>query len=284
MSDNSYYKCIDTHKTPMPLTNLKADSLLKQTVQAVQQTGEILLKRFDSNARPTDLPSLLAMIAANDKAVATQLRQQLQAIRSQAQWLEDEEAQGPLPPGEWWLVDAVEGNVNHIHGMGDWGVTATLVRDNQAVLTVVDEPLAARVYTAQVGYGAFLNGQPLRVSAKQDLRAAIVSTGQARPGEDIGTRNRMGASITAMLHQALLVGASVPTTMQLAHVAAGRLDAFWQQGNVVAGLAGGALLVAEAGGTVSDWHGAPWTLASASFVAAAPGVHTAIVNVLGKVG
>lgn len=258
-----------------------ADSaLLALTTQAVHQTGQILLQRFNPDARPADFPSLLAMIDANDQAATLHLRRQLEAIRPQAHWLEDEKASGKLPDGEWWVTDPVEGNVNHIHGMGDWGVTATLVRDNEAVLTVVDEPLAHRVYTARRGGGAFLNGRAIHVSAKQDLRAAMVSTGQATPGEDAATHQRTGRSITAMLNQALLVKVAVPTTMQLIHVAAGRLDGFWQTGNVLSGLVGGALLVREAGGVVSDWNGAPWSPASANFAAGAAGVHAAMVQVL----
>jgi myo-inositol-1(or 4)-monophosphatase len=257
--------------------------LLEQTAEAVHYTGQILLQRFDLDARPSDLPSLLAMIDANDEVATAHLRPQLQAIRPQARWLGDEKAAGPLPPGEWWVVDPVEGNVNHIHGMGDWSVTATLVRDNEAVLTVVDEPLTSRVYTALRGHGAFLNGQPIQTSRKQDLRAALVSTGQATPGEDSFTRVRMGRSIAAMLDQALLVKAAVPATMQLIHVAAGRLDTFWQPSNVLSGLVSGALLVREAGGVVTDWRGAPWTLASSDFAATAPGLHAAVVQVLEQI-
>ncbi|HEY0060535.1 MAG TPA: inositol monophosphatase family protein [Telluria sp.] len=243
----------------------------------------MLLDRFNPDARPADLAALMAMIDANDEAAALHLRQQLLAIRPQARWLEDEKATGPLPPGEWWVADPVEGNVNHIHGMGDWSVTATLVRDNEAVLTVVDEPLAHRVYTALRGGGAFLNGRPIQTSAKQDLGAAMVSTGQATPDEDAATHDLTGNAIIAMLRQALLVKAAVPSTMQLVHVATGRLDCFWQTGNVLSGLVGGALLVREAGGVVSDWQGAPWTLASPSFAASARGLHAAVVQVLRKV-
>ncbi len=287
MSDSSYYYRIATKDQIMTMNTSATHSedtlLLEETAQAVRHTGQILLRRFDTDARPADLPSLLAGIDANDKAATGHLRQRLQAIRPQARWLEDEKAAGPLPPGEWWVVDPVEGNVNHIHGMGDWGVTATLVRDNEVVLTVVDEPLTSRVYTALRGSGAFLNNRPLQTSNKLDLRAALVGTGQATPGEDTLTRARMWRSIAGMLEQALLVKAAVPATMQLVHVAAGRMDVFWQHSNVLSGLVAGALLVREAGGVVTDWHGAPWTLASPSFVASAPGLHAAAVQVLQQV-
>jgi myo-inositol-1(or 4)-monophosphatase len=257
-------------------------SLMRQMAQAVHSTGQILLQRFNAEKPPADLQDLLAMIDANDEVALKHLRPKLLALRPQAQWLEDEKATGLLPSGEWWVVDPVEGNVNHIHGMGDWSVTATLVRNNKPILTVVDEPLTSRVYTAQQDGGAFLNGQPIRISPKHDLRAALVGTGQATPSEAFEQLERLGHTITEMLNKALLVKAAVPATMQLIHVAAGRLDAFWQVGSVLSGLVSGALLVRESGGVVSDWAGEPWTPESADFLAAAPGVHSAIVEILRK--
>jgi myo-inositol-1(or 4)-monophosphatase len=164
--------------------------------------------------------------------------------------------------------------------MGEWAVTAALVRDNVPVLAVVHVPLTGDTYTALRGGGAFLDGERLRASAKTDLRAALVGTGQARPGETEEALRRMGASVTGMLLDALVVRVSVPATMQLIHVAAGRMDTFWQFSDVRSGLLPGALLVAEAGGTVTDTRGEPWSLASADFLASAPGVHARAVEVL----
>jgi myo-inositol-1(or 4)-monophosphatase len=90
----------------------------------------------------------------------------------------------------------------------------------------------------------------------------------------------MGATVTAMLINALVVRVSVPATLQLVHVASGRMDAFWQFSDVRSGLLPGALLVAEAGGTVTDTRGEPWTLAGGDFLACAPGLHAQAVGVL----
>lgn len=97
---------------------------------------------------------------------------------------DDEEGRGGLGPGEWWVADAAEGNINHIHGLVGWGVTATLIRDEIPVLTAVALPALGQVFTAAHGRGAFLNDAPITVSTKSDLSAALVGTGQAKPGED----------------------------------------------------------------------------------------------------
>src|SRR5205814_198830 len=139
-------------------------------------------------------------------------------------------------------------------------------------------------YTAVRGSGAaYVNGVPMRPSTKTELKAAIVTTGQARPGETAATDRRLGESVTAMLHAALVVRMTVPATFQLGLVAAGQIDGFWQYSDVRSGLAAGALLVGEAGGRVTDTRGRPWTLASEDFLAAAPGVHAEAVRALARV-
>lgn len=90
--------------------------------------------------------------------------------------------------------------------------------------------------------GAYLDGGRLRPSAKTDLGVALVATGQATPGEDSDIHRRIDQSVATMLENALVVRVSVPATLQLIHVAAGRMDAFWQYSRVRSGLLAGALL------------------------------------------
>ncbi|MFD8093239.1 inositol monophosphatase family protein [Streptomyces malaysiensis] len=268
--------------TTTPGTGLDA-ALLTRVTAAVRTAGDLLRERHTPHPRGVALGEIVAEIHANDNAVLDVLKAPLMAARPGARWAEDELEGGALPPGEWWIVDPAEGNINHVHGMSDWAVTATLVRNNRPVLTVVHLPPTGDWYTAVAGQGARLNGAPLRVSAKTDLGAALVGTGQARPGEDELTFHRIGASVTQLLVHGLVVRVSVPATLQLIHVAAGRMDAFWQFSDVRSGLVAGALLVAEAGGTVTDTRGNPWDLASGDFLATAPGIHTAAVSVLSSV-
>jgi myo-inositol-1(or 4)-monophosphatase len=256
------------------------ETLLSAVVAALREAGGHLKRRFSSDSRPGSRAELLAAIHANDASSLNVLRGALANARPRATWVEDELETGALPPGESWIVDPVEGNINHIHGMDDWCVTATLVRDDTPVLTAVYLPMTGDLYTAIRGAGAYLNDVRLQASAKTELGTALVGTGQARPGEDKETYRRIGRSVTAMLEGALVVRVSVPATLQLIHVAAGRMDVFWQYSQVRSGLLAGALLVEEAGGVISDTHGRPWSLTSDDFLAAAPGQHTSAVGVL----
>ncbi|MFE5079451.1 inositol monophosphatase family protein [Streptomyces mirabilis] len=256
--------------------------LLAQTAIAVRAAGSALRERFGDVVRYQSREELMRALAANDDTALDILRPRLTALRPDARWVEDELAGGALPSGEWWVVDPAEGNVNHLHALPEWAVTATLVRDNQPVLTAVHLPLTGETYTALTGAGAHLDGRPLRVSRTTDLGLSIVATSQARPDEDEKVVRRVGSSITEMLLDALVVRTSVPATLHLLNVAAGRIDAFWQFAGARADLLPGALLVAEAGGRISDAEGHPWTPESESFLAAASGVHADAVATLSR--
>ncbi|MFJ9378128.1 3'(2'),5'-bisphosphate nucleotidase CysQ [Streptomyces sp. NPDC101455] len=264
-----------------PATTSDAD-LLAGTESAVRAAGAALRDRFGDVVPYRTFDELMRALAANDDTVLDILRPRLTALRPNARWVEEELAGGALPAGEWWVVDPAEGNVNHLHGLPEWAVTATLVRDNQPVLTVVHLPMTGETYTALAGAGAHLDGRPLHVSRTPDLGLSIVATSQARPDEDEKVVRRVGASITEMLVDALVVRTSVPATLHLLNVAAGRIEAFWQFAGARADLLPGILLVTEAGGRISDAEGRPWTPESESFLAAAPDVHAAAVATLSR--
>ncbi|WP_435176670.1 inositol monophosphatase family protein [Actinacidiphila sp. bgisy145] len=273
---------IRTAEIAAPADSASDTDLLARTADAVRAAGSVLRERFGDVAAPRTREELMGVLAANDDAALAVLRPRLTRLRPDAGWVENELDGGALPSGEWWVVDPAEGNVNHLHALPEWAVTATLVRDNRPVLTAVHQPLTGRTYTALAGAGAHLDGRPLHVSPTADLGLSLVATSQARPDEDEKVVRRIGSSITAMLLDALVVRVAVPATLHLLDVAAGRLDAFWQFAGARADLLPGALLVTEAGGRITDAEGRPWTPQSASFLAAAPGVHARAVTTLSR--
>lgn len=254
--------------------------LLVSVVKVATAAGDRLTAEFSPDARPASRADMAATGRHTEELVLGALRPELEGLRPGAGWVDEDMEITPLPPGEWWVVDAVEGAVNYAHGMPEWGVTVTLVRDGQPVLAVVRQPVGDLTYTAVRGAGAQLNGRPLRTSAKAGLDAAIAVTGQAGQG---GTYRRIGESVTAMLAQALLVRTFVPSTFPMLLVASGQNDVFWQYEPVLPGIAAGVLLVTEAGGTVSRIDGSPWSPGSPDILATAPGLHQAAVDTLATV-
>jgi myo-inositol-1(or 4)-monophosphatase len=256
--------------------------LLSSVVQAATEAGDRLLAEFSPGSRPDSRADMAAAGHHTAALVLDGLRPELESVRPAAGWVDDDMETTPLPPGEWWVVDAVEGAVNYVHGMPEWAVTVTLMRDSEPVLAVVRQPVGDLTYTAVRGAGAHVNGQRLRASAKTDLDAAIAVTGQAEAGQG-DTYRRIGDSVTAMLGRALLVRTFVPSTFPMLLVAAGQHDMFWQYEPVLPGIAAGALLITEAGGTVSRIDGSRWSPGSPDILAAAPALHPAAVDALAAV-
>jgi myo-inositol-1(or 4)-monophosphatase len=256
--------------------------LLPVVVAAATAAGDRLTAEFSPAARPAGRADMAAAGRHTEALVLGRLQPVLARLRPGAGWVTDDLETTALPPGEWWVVDPVEGAVNYVHGLPEWAVTVALVRDGEPVLAVVRQPVGDLTYTAVKGAGARLNGEPLRTSAKTALDAAIAVTGQAEAGQD-ATYRRIGESVTAMLGKALLVRAFVPSTFPLLLVAAGQHDVFWQYQPVLPGVAAGALLVTEAGGTVSQLDGSPWGPGSPDILAAAPGLHQAAARALTSV-
>jgi myo-inositol-1(or 4)-monophosphatase len=254
--------------------------LLSAVTTLVQETGAHMWERFGAKVMPLTFDEIVSTVLANDAEALSILRPGLEKLRPEAGWLEDELTGGALPAGEWWVVDPLEGAVNFAHRTTEFAVTATLIQDNIPVLAAVYQPPTNTTYTAIQGGGAFRNGERLSTSAKKELSAAMVGTGQARPGETKEAHLQMGRSLTAMLDAAAVSRVSVPATLQLIQVADGRMDAFWQFSDVGSGLLSGALLVQEAGGIVTDLQGQQWTLAGKDFLAATPGIHAQALEVL----
>jgi myo-inositol-1(or 4)-monophosphatase len=252
------------------------DDLLDVTTAAVHDAA----KRLPAvNTKPVTSEALRAALRANDEAVTDVLRPALTAALPGSGWNTDEHGSGPMPGGDWWVVDPVGGNLNAVSGMADWNIGVSLVRDGRPVLAVVFAPVAGETFTAVAGQGAHTNGVPLRVSGKSDLATALTGTGQAKPDRDPDHASRAGAAVAAMMRHALYVRVSVPVSHQLTQVAAGRMDLHWQFDNLRSHIAP-VLIAREAGATVTDLDGKPWQITSDGYLAAAPGLHAAALDIL----
>lgn len=253
-------------------------TLIEDTAAAVREASRHVLHQ----PRPTSFDEIIIGVRANEVAVTEVLRPALAAMLPGATWDVDEHASGLMPDGDRWVVDPIGGNVNLVHGMPDWNIGVSLVRDNRPVLAAIYAPVADEMFTAVAGEGALLNGVPLRVSEKKELAGALASTSQAKPGRDEVAAWWVGATIEAMTGAALYVRSSVPVGHQLNQVAAGRTDLHWQYDNLRAHIAP-LLIVREAGGVVTHLDGRPWEIAGGGYLAAAPGLHAAALAVLRKV-
>ncbi|HXQ11500.1 MAG TPA: inositol monophosphatase family protein [Caulobacteraceae bacterium] len=170
-----------------------------------------------------------------------------------------------------WIVDPLDGTTNFLHAIPHWSITVALERDNEIVAGVTYNPISNEMFWAEKGRGAFLNDKRLRVAARRDLGEAVLATG-------IPFMGRAGhAAFLKELHQIAQKVAGVrrfgSAALDLAYVAAGRFDGFWERGPSKWDLAAGVLLVTEAGGVISDADGGDDPLNTGSVCAANAELH-----------
>ena len=152
-----------------------------------------------------------------------------------------------------WIVDPLDGTTNFLHGIPQFAISIALERDGTIVAGIVYNPANEELFIAERGKGAFLNDQRLRVAARQRLAEAVVACGLPHLGRgDLAQFRKEFAAVQEKVAGIRRFGAAA---LDLAWVAAGRLDAFWERNLAPWDMAAGLLMVREAGGFVSDLDG-----------------------------
>ena len=172
-----------------------------------------------------------------------------------------EEGGGLESPGRHWLIDPLDGTVNFVHGIPQISVSIALWEGSNPILGVVYDPLRDELFTAATGKGARLNGEPMSVSSTTNLERAVVATGF--PYDHGDHAQEYAAALAAVLETVNGIRRFGSAALDLAWVAAGRFDAFWEMGVAPWDQAAGMIVVREAGGRVTDPFGAesvPWTV------------------------
>jgi len=185
-----------------------------------------------------------------------------------------------LADREWlWVVDPLDGTTNFVHGLPNSVVSIGVAHRGTVVVAVIYNPYLDELFTAVHGKGAFVNGQRMRVADTASLKAGLLAAGFHHTPHVASTMVR---GVAAMLPAARGVRSFGSAALHLAYTAMGRLTGFWELDLSSWDIAAGALLVAEAGGRVTDTRGGAYTLAVRDVLATngAPGVHDAVLAVL----
>ncbi|NCA68627.1 MAG: inositol monophosphatase [Sphingobacteriia bacterium] len=177
-----------------------------------------------------------------------------------------------------WIIDPLDGTTNYLHGFPQFAVSIALLYKNELECGVVYDPLREELYTAARGRGAQLNDRRIRVANRASLDGALIGTGF--PFRD----HRYIDSYLGMFKAMTLATAGLrrpgSAALDLAYVAAGRTDGFWELGLSIWDCAAGVLLITEAGGTVSDLSGGKRHLETGHLVAGNLKIHAAMLDLL----
>jgi len=178
-----------------------------------------------------------------------------------------------------WIIDPLDGTTNFIHGFPQYAVSIALRHKNVITQAVIYDPTKNELFTASRGRGAYLNERRIRVSKRTQLAAALIGTGfPFRDLQGLDEYLTMFRELTVRTAGLRRAGAA---SLDIAYVAAGRLDGFWEMGLSAWDMAAGALLVQEAGGLVGDFQGESDYLDSGRVICGNPKIFAQLLQVIG---
>jgi myo-inositol-1(or 4)-monophosphatase len=192
---------------------------------------------------------------------------------------EEGTAKGANADAEYlWIIDPLDGTTNFLHGLPQYCVSIALQHKGQITQGVIYDPVRNDLFTATRGRGAFLNDHRMRVSRRQHLRDCLVGTGfPFRDGSDLDTYLKM---MRVMMTETAGLRRPGSAALDLAYVAAGYYDGFWEIGLNAWDVAAGSLLIIEAGGLIGDLLGDDAYLYGGQVIAANPRIFAQMVKVL----
>ena len=183
-----------------------------------------------------------------------------------------------IDPHHRWIVDPLDGTTNFLHGIPHFCISIALERDGDIVAGLIYEPVRDEMFWAEKGSGAYLNDRRMRVSARRQLSESLLGTGM--PFRDRNRQAEYVATLSAVMPATRGVRRFGAAALDLAYVAAGRYDGFWEFGLCPWDIAAGMLLVREAGGYVSDLAGGQTMMTSGDVLAANDHLHLPLTVLL----
>ena len=177
-----------------------------------------------------------------------------------------------------WIIDPIDGTTNFLHGIPHFAISIGLEMDGEIIAGLVFNPVTDEMYYAEKGKGAFLNDKRLRVSSRTSLTESVIATGipfHGRPGH-----KPFLVQLERVIGEVAGVRRMGTASLDLAYVAAGRCDGFWEAGLQPWDIAAGIILVREAGGYITELNGGKNVLGSGNVVAANPKLHKQLLSLL----
>ena len=242
-----------------------------------EQAGAILLKHFGKtlNIRYKDRINLVTK--ADREAEQNIVRRLLKAFPAYGILAEEGTA---MAGNTRWIVDPLDGTTNYAHGYPVFCVSIALEREGGIVLGVIYDPVRKEMFSAERGHGAFLNRNRMHVSKIRSLGRALLVTGFAYDVHT--TRDNNLDHFTNFILKAQAVRRAGSAALDLAYLACGRFDGFWELKLHPWDTAAGSLLVTEAGGKTTDFRGKPFSIYGRETLASNGFIHRAMQNILAQ--
>jgi len=254
-------------------------SPLETAVEIAREAGALLATYYERRV-PFELKGEFDLVTEADRASERLVVERLQT-RFPQHGIVAEEGGGHASNSPYrWYVDPLDGTTNFAHSLPIFNVTLALERAGEMIAGVVFDPMRQEMFTAESGSGAWLNNRRIRVSPVNRLENSLLCTGFPTRRRHLNVNVHFYHQVAMATHGVRRTGSAA---IDLAWVACGRLDGFWEFGLKPWDMAAGRLLVTEAGGRISDMRGRPHDFNSPHLLADNGHLHDQIVEIFGEV-
>ncbi|ANK82676.1 MAG: inositol monophosphatase [Rhizobiales bacterium NRL2] len=220
-------------------------------------------------------------VSTADLQAEKTLREELSKARPDFGFILEEGGRVEAPDGDsYWIIDPLDGTTNFLHGIPHFAISIALMQRGEIQAGVILEPVRDELFYAEKGKGAFMNDRRLRVSGRTKMADALLATGipyMGKPGHDT-----LLAELRALTDSVSGIRRLGVASLDLAYVAAGRFEGFWERGLQQWDMAAGLILIREAGGLVTDIGGGRKMLETGDVVAGNTSIHPLLLNALKK--
>lgn len=251
-------------------------------LRAARKAGELIVRASDDlervNVRNKSSNDFVSEV--DEQAEQEIIRQLRRAYPEHAFLGEESGRTGPEDAEYLWIIDPLDGTTNFLRGIPHYGVSIACLHKGRAEHGVVLDPVRREEFVASRGRGAQLNGHRMRVSPLTGLDGALLGTGIPFRGHQDERLPAYADKLAALAGQCAGIRRAGAASLDLAYVAAGRFDAFWEYGLSAWDMAAGALLIREAGGLVADIDGSDAYLESGNIVCGNPKCFKAVLQSL----
>jgi myo-inositol-1(or 4)-monophosphatase len=252
---------------------------LENAVQIAYEAGSLLRHCFERRVR-FELKAEYDLVTEADRASEKLVVERLTAAFPSHAIVAEEGGGHESASGYRWYVDPLDGTTNFAHGYPVWNVTMALEKDDELIAAVVFDPTRNELFAAERGSGAFLNGRRIHVSAASRVADSLLCTGFPNHNRATNPNIHFFHELAQTSHGVRRGGSAA---IDLAYVAAGRLDGFWEIGLSPWDMAAGILLVEEAGGICTDMRGNRHHLKSPHVLTDNRLIHAELLSVFGKI-